>query len=135
MKNTVKKLALFGAAMFLVAAVATACGGSGTTEKTSSATATATASPTASAPATAGAATITIAKMNFGEPVTVSPGAQVAIKNGDSVEHSVTSDTSGQFNVDVEANQGGTLTAPSAPGEYKFHCTYHPSMHGTLTVK
>jgi plastocyanin len=131
MQNTMKKLALFGAAMCLVAAVATACGGPGTTEKTSSATATATASPTA----TAGAAAITIAKMNFGEPVTVSPGAQVNIKNADSVEHSVTSDTSGQFNVDVEANGQGTLTAPSAAGEYKFHCTYHPAMHGTLIVK
>jgi plastocyanin len=129
-----KKLALFAAAMCLVAAVATACGGSGTTEKTSSATATATASPTASAPATAGAATITIAKMNFGEPVTVSPGAQVTIKNDDAVEHSVTSDTSGQFDVDVESKGQGTLTAPSAAGEYKFHCTYHPSMHGTLIV-
>jgi plastocyanin len=138
-----KSLALFGAAMCLVAAVATACGGSTTTEKTSSATATATTSPTSSAPATptasapaaAGAATITIAKMDFGEPVTVSPGAQVTIKNNDSVEHSVTSDTSGQFNVDVEANEQGTLTAPAAAGEYQFHCTYHPSMHGTLIVK
>jgi len=24
---------------------------------------------------------------------------------------------------------------PNEPGTYTFHCTYHPSMHGTLTVK
>jgi plastocyanin len=73
--------------------------------------------------------------MNYGEPVTVPPGAQVAIKNSDSVEHSVTSDTAGKFAVDVDSNGQGTLTAPTAPGDYAFHCTYHPSMHGTLIVK
>lgn len=132
-------------AVCLVAAVATACGGSsgpsetstsGTTNATSaSGTATATASPSASAPAAASAPTITISQMSFGEPVTVAPGAQVTIKNDDSVEHSVTSDTSGQFDVEVDSNKQATLTAPSAPGEYKFHCKYHPTMHGTLIVK
>ena len=73
--------------------------------------------------------------MNYGEPVTVPPGAQIAIKNNDSVEHSVTSDTAGKFTVDVDGNEQGTLTAPSEPGEYAFHCKYHPSMHGTLIVK
>ena len=37
--------------------------------------------------------------------------------------------------VDVEGNGKGTLTAPTEPGEYAIHCKYHPSMHGTLTVK
>jgi plastocyanin len=27
------------------------------------------------------------------------------------------------------------MTAPSQPGEYPFHCSYHPNMHGTLIVK
>ena len=136
-----KRFGLFCAAMCLVAAFATACGGSNTsTQKSETGTATATASPTATAeqtsgPAAAGAATITIASMSFGEPITVSPGAQIAIKNDDSAEHSVTSDTAGKFDVDVEGKEQGTLTAPTEPGEYAFHCTYHPSMHGTLTVK
>jgi plastocyanin len=73
--------------------------------------------------------------MSFGDPITVSPGAQIAITNKDSVEHSVTSDTEGKFSVDVEGNGKGTLTAPTEPGEYAIHCKYHPSMHGTLTVK
>jgi plastocyanin len=73
--------------------------------------------------------------MSFGEPITVPPGAQITIKNDDSAEHSVTSDTAGKFDVDVDGNEQGTLTAPTEPGEYAYHCTYHPSMHGTLIVK
>jgi plastocyanin len=130
------KFGLFWAALCLVAALATACGGSSSTTKESqSGTATATASPTGSAPATASAATITIANMSFGDAITVSPGARVTVKNNDSAEHSVTSDTAGQFDVDVESKGQGTLTAPTAPGDYAFHCKYHPSMKSTLTVK
>jgi plastocyanin len=132
-----KRFGLFCAAMCLVAAFATACGGSNTSTQ-EKATGTATASPTAgktSGTAAAAAATITIASMSFGDPITVSPGAQIAITNKDTVEHSVTSDTEGKFSVDVEGNGQGTLTAPTEPGEYAIHCKYHPSMHGTLTVK
>jgi plastocyanin len=131
-----KRFGLFWAAMCLAAVLATACGGSSnSTQATGTATATASGSEATSAPASASAATITIASMNYGEPVTVPPGAQIAIKNNDSVEHSVTSDTAGKFTVDVDGNEEGTLTAPSEPGEYAFHCKYHPSMHGTLIVK
>lgn len=135
-----KRFGLFCAAVCLVAATATACGADTSAQKSETGTATLTASPTASegkasAPAEAGAATITIASMNFGAPITVSPGAQVSIKNNDSAEHSVTSDAAGKFDVDVEGKKQVTLTAPSEPGEYAYHCTYHPSMHGTLIVK
>jgi plastocyanin len=136
-----KRFGMFWAALCLVAAFATACGGSDTsTEDTGTGTATATASPirtaeTTSAPAAAGAATITITNMSFGEPITVPPGAPITIKNDDSAEHSVTSDTAGKFDVHVDGTEQGTLTAPTEPGEYAFHCVYHPSMHGTLIVK
>ena len=131
-----KRFGLFWAAMCLAAALATACGGSSnSTQATGTATATASGSEATSAPASASAATITIASMNYGEPVTVPPGAQIAIKNNDTVEHSVTSDTSGAFSQDVDGNEKGKLTAPSQPGEYPFHCKYHPNMHGTLIVK
>jgi plastocyanin len=136
-----KRFGLFWAALGLVAVFATACGGSDTsTEETGTGTATATASPTGteeatSPPAAAGAATITITANSFGEPITVPPGAQITIKNDDPAEHSVTSDTAGKFDVHVDGTQQGTLTAPTEPGEYAFHCTYHPSMQGTLIVK
>jgi plastocyanin len=136
-----KKFGLFWAAMCLVAALATACGGSSnTTQEPQTGTATATASATGtaeatSAPAAAGAATMTLANMSFGAPITVPPGASITIKNDDSAEHSVTSDTAGKFDVEVDGGEQKTLTAPTEPGEYAFHCKYHSSMHGTLTVK
>lgn len=139
-----KKICLFAAALCLVLTAATACGESSTTEERDTGTATMTGSPTTTAqatgtaeetaPASAGAATITIANMSFGEPITVPPGAQITIKNDDSAEHSVTSQTAGQFDVHVDGNQEATLTAPTEPGEYAFYCIYHPSMKGTLIV-
>jgi plastocyanin len=141
-----KKFCLLWAALCLVAAVAAACGESSTTlEERETGTATVTASPTTSAAETgtaeatsapaAGAATITIASNDFGEPITVPPGAQITIKNDDSAEHSVTSQTAGLFDVHVDGNQEGTLTAPTEPGEYAFYCIYHPSMTSTLIVQ
>jgi plastocyanin len=127
------------AAICAVAAIATACGGSASTEPatTTAAATTTVASPTeeTSPTAAAEAATITIAGNNFGEPVTVPPGAQVTVVNNDAVEHSVTSQTGGQFDVHVEGNEEGTLTAPNQPGEYAFYCVYHPNMKGTLIVQ
>ena len=120
-----KRFGLFWAAMGLVAALATGCGGSSTNSSASS---------TSTAPAAPAAATITITDMNYGQPVKVPPGAKIAITNTDSVEHSVTSDTAGKFTVDVDGKEEGSLTAPTEPGDYAFHCKYHPSMHGTLTV-
>ena len=126
-----KRFGLFVAGVCLVVTGATACGQSDTAPQQDTQTATATASATAAA----AAATITIADMNFGDPVTVPAGAQVAIKNDDSAEHSVTSRTEGKFDVHVDGGEQGTLTAPTEPGEYAFYCVYHPSMKGTLIVK
>lgn len=107
-----------------------------TTSEGDSGTATATASPeTTSTTAEASGPTITIANMKFGDPVTVAPGATINIKNDDSAEHSVTSQTEGKFDVHVDAGEEGTLTAPTEPGEYPFYCMYHPSMKGTLIVQ
>jgi plastocyanin len=119
------------AALGVIALVVAGCGSSGTTGygATSAAPATSSAAPAASGP------TITISGMAFGDPVSVSPGAQVAITNGDGVEHSVTSKTAGQFDTEVDANGQKTFTAPTQPGEYPFYCKYHSNMKGTLTVK
>jgi plastocyanin len=48
----------------------------------------------------------------------------------------VTADEGSAFDVNVTGS-GGTATfiAPSKPGNYSFHCFFHPDMHGTLTVK
>ena len=133
-----KRFGLFCGAMCVVAALATACGGSSNStyeSKSGTATATASGSEATNAPVSAGAATITIANMSFGDPITVPPGAQITIKNDDSAEHSVTSDAAGKFDVEIDGKEQKTLAAPTEPGDYAFHCKYHPSMHGTLTVK
>ena len=140
-----RKFLLLCVTICLAAAVA-ACGSesSYTTSEGDTGTATATASPettsetageTSSAPADANGPTITMANMSFGEPITVAPGATITLKNDDSAEHSVTSQTEGKFDVHVDAGEQGTLTAPTEPGEYAFYCVYHPSMKGTLIVK
>ena len=136
-----KKICMFLAAMSLIAAIVTACGGSSSTNKTTdTATAAGTATSTGAAtsensPTATAGATITIENMAFGEPLTVAPGAAITIANNDSVEHSVTSDTAGAFDVEVDGKEKKTLTAPGQPGEYPFHCKYHPNMKGTLIVK
>jgi len=139
-----KKILLVCVTVCLAVAVA-ACGSesSYTTSEGDSGTATATASPettsTAAEPtgttAEASGPTITMADMSFGDPITVAPGATITVKNDDSAEHSVTSQTEGKFDVHVDAGEQGTLTAPTEPGEYAFYCVYHPSMKGTLIVQ
>jgi plastocyanin len=94
-------------------------------------------SPSAAASSTATAAgpTITIADMKFSAPLTVAPGATVTVVNSDGPEHSVTADSGNAFNVDVDGKGTATFTAPTQPGTYAYHCTYHPSMHGQLIVQ
>ncbi|SKB31386.1 Plastocyanin [Arthrobacter sp. 49Tsu3.1M3] len=87
--------------------------------------------------ANAAAATITISNFAYEIPGAVAPGAEVKVINMDTAEHTVTADQNATlFDVEVKEN-GGTATfkAPSEPGTYAFHCTYHPNMHGSLTVK
>jgi plastocyanin len=88
-----------------------------------------------SAPASSAAA-ITIRDFAYGPPLVVSAGAAVTVTNMDGAEHTVTADDGPAFDVDVKGSGGtATFTAPSTPGTYAFHCTFHPGMHGTLTVK
>ncbi|MDV3136579.1 cupredoxin domain-containing protein [Mycobacterium sp. 29Ha] len=132
-----KKILLVCVTICLSAAIA-ACGSesSYTTSEGDSGTATATASPESTSGTTeASGPTITMANMSFGDPITVAPGATITLKNDDSAEHSVTSETEGTFDVHVDAGEQGTLTAPTEPGEYAFYCVYHPSMKGTLIVQ
>ena len=94
-----KKISMFLAVMGIIAVIVTACGGSSSTyETTENATSSAQA-VNENSPSTTAGATITIANMAFGEPITVAPGAEIAVVNTDSVEHSVTSETAGAFDV------------------------------------
>lgn len=88
------------------------------------------------APVSGSAPSITIKDFGYGEPITVAPGATVMVTNMDSARHTVTADEGSAFDVDVQGSGGtGTFTAPTKPGTYAYHCTFHPGMQGTLTVK
>jgi plastocyanin len=129
-----RKLQSLGVVLILLGTGGCA-GGSGMPASTASAPASA--SGTGSGAVTGAAAvTITIKDFAYGDPLTVAPGATVAIVNMDTAAHTVTADDGPAF--DAEAKGGGgtaTFTAPTKPGSYPYHCTFHPGMHGTLIVK
>jgi len=123
------------------AGMLTACGGS---RQSPSAPATTTGSvietPYSSTPSatTAQAAASEIVISNFGYivPTAVSPGQQVTIVNKDEANHTVTADANDAFDARVSGGGGTTtFTAPTTPGSYPFHCKYHDTMHGSLTVQ
>lgn len=134
-----------GAALTLVLA---ACSSSSHTTKNTAAN-TATASSAASTPATGGttpaatgtapAATggIVISGFAFSGTLTVKPGQKVTVTNKDSVAHTLTDKQTHKFDTGNIAGNGGTgtFTAPTTPGSYRFGCTYHPDMKGTLVVR
>lgn len=109
----------------MLTGVVAACGSPQATHETAASTA-------ADAPASE---RITISNYTFTSPQSVAPGSTIAIVNSDSAEHSVTADQGATFNVDVDGNGTATLTAPTKPGTYPYHCSYHPMMHGQLTVR
>lgn len=78
---------------------------------------------------------ITITALNFGDPLTVPPGATITVVNSDDVAHTVTSKVKGQFDVKVGGNAQTTFTAPTTPGRYPYYCVYHPGMVGVLIVQ
>ena len=122
------------AAVVVAIVLASACGQSSQSNDSSTTEAppsTSSSGPASPAPA---AATITIQNYQFSD-VTVAPGGQVTVENLDRDAHTVTSNTAGVFNVDVDARSKVNFTAPTKPGQYPFHCAYHASMHGMLTVQ
>jgi plastocyanin len=116
----------------MLTALVAACGSSQSTQQTAAAPST---PSIAVASGSASAAKITISNFQFTSPQSVAPGSTVAVVNSDSAEHSVTADQGGQFNVDADGNGTATFTAPTEPGTYAYHCSYHPMMHGQLIVQ
>lgn len=67
------------------------------------------------------------------DPVTIQEGGKVTWLNQDSAPHTATADD-GSF--DTGTLEEGKLKSETfkEPGTYAYHCTIHPSMHGTLEV-
>jgi len=92
-------------------------------------------SASAAAPASpASPAGFTIQGYKF--PVlTATAGQKITIADGDDEPHTVTADDGSFDSGSFDKAAPGTLLAPKTPGVYPVHCTIHPSMHGTLTVR
>lgn len=132
------RLLLLAPAALLALLGAAACGSSSnstpTTPHSTGATST---RPLAGSPSGATSkAAVRITIKNFAYTVSgpAAAGSTVQVTNRDSTAHTVTADTGGAFDVTVQPGKTGTFTAPTKPGTYKFHCTFHANMHGTLTV-
>jgi plastocyanin len=67
------------------------------------------------------------------DPVTIAEGGKVIWINRDSAPHTATAED-GSF--DTGTLEEGKLGSESfkQPGTYAYHCTIHPSMHGTIEV-
>lgn len=76
---------------------------------------------------------ITIENNNFSH-LNVPPATQVRVLNRDDVEHTVTSDVPGLFDVHVAPRSETVFVGPDKPGTYPYHSADQPSMHGELVV-
>jgi plastocyanin len=113
----------------------TACGGSGPT-----------ASNGGSKPgAAASSASVSIQNYAYSpSTVSINAGGSVQWANNDGTTHSVTADVAGGFSKDIGGTMpdpyggmsaGGTYTQMfNASGTFNYHCRFHASMHGTVTV-
>lgn len=68
--------------------------------------------------------------------ITVKRGDVVVFVNRDSAPHTATADNSLFGSTTIGSEQEWTLTTANlAPGTYAYHCTFHSSMRGTLTIQ
>jgi plastocyanin len=66
--------------------------------------------------------------------LTVKAGTTVTFK-GVSGDHTVTNDAGSAMTFDQSISAGSSITITFAnPGTYKYHCSIHASMHGTIVV-
>jgi plastocyanin len=120
-----RRILIFIAAAALAVGLA-ACGSSSKNSSSGSGT---------TAASSASAAPDTITAHDFAlTSISVKAGATVTFKNDGPSTHTLTADA-GEFDTgSVNAGSTKTFTAPTKAGTYKFHCSIHPSMTGTLTV-
>ena len=105
--------------------------GAGGAAASGSASSAGTSAPTGTS---AAAADFTITAYTF-PSFTASAGQKITLVDGDGEPHTVTADDGSFDSGSFDAAAPGTLTVPTKPGVYPVHCTVHPTMKGTLTVR
>ncbi len=139
MKQRFHRLTLFALALVATLFVL-ACGSSSSPSPTPTSPTPPPSSPTPPPPSGTADVTINITGMNGSQsyapsPGTVKAGQTVAWHNADSVAHTATAN-SGAFNTGSIAP--GATSAPvtmGSAGSFAYHCSFHPSMVGTLNVQ
>jgi plastocyanin len=113
-----------------VAGAIAGCGGSGAKPNTAQS------SERAAQHAAASGQGLTISDFKFMPgSLTVRRGARTAVTNRDSTAHTATADDGRTFDTgNIDPGTAATVTLSKA-GTYKFHCSIHPFMHGTLVVR
>lgn len=77
---------------------------------------------------------ITIRNSTFTGDLIVTVGAEVTVRNEDTIEH-LLSGAGDEFTTQTISPGGtGEFYAPITPGEYAISCSFHPDMTGTLVV-
>jgi plastocyanin len=85
--------------------------------------------------ATSGPVDVAIMDFAFApETVTVKAGTTVTWTNHDSEAHTVRTTKSTAVKSDVLATDATFSFTFTTPGEYAYHCSIHPEMHGTVVV-
>jgi plastocyanin len=111
-----------------VAIIAASCNGTGPSAYGASAS---TAATTTAATAINAA---TIKGFSFQPDVLkVKVGAKVTWTNDDTVAHTVTADTNSFASGNLQPGRSFSFTF-TRPGTYAYHCSIHPSMHGSVVV-
>lgn len=130
------RTAILMSSSLLAAAMLSGCGGGTESSPQSVAPLTSsTSAPISSSVTPAAGSEIVISNMSYTVPPSVKPGQQLTIVNNDSANHTVTANENNLFDVRISGGGGReTLTAPTTPGTYPFHCKYHANMQGVLTV-
>ena len=98
--------------------------------------ATATVEPTSTTGSTGSSdAVVSVSNFSFSpSTLTVKAGTTVTFK-GVTGAHTVTSDTGSSMTFDQSVSEGSSVTITFAnPGTYKYHCSFHSQMHGTIVV-
>lgn len=94
------------------------------------------AAPTATKPPAEGGASVSIQGFAFSPAtLTVSKGTTVTWTNKDSVAHTVTTTEPGEGFDSRNMGNGATFSYTfNNPGTFKYRCSIHPSMTGTVVV-
>jgi plastocyanin len=78
---------------------------------------------------------VTISNFSFSPAsITVKKGTTVTWTNNDTTAHTATSDNVGIFDSGTLENGKTYSHTFDTAGTFKYHCTFHSDMHGTVTV-